>query len=159
LKLADLSRGGESLPREGALHEVDQNVADRLQIAPATLLDAQVRTKTRVTGSTCQILVFFKSAVHPVSVSVLFAQTKIYHVDYFRFAVLTDDEILRFYVSVDHVYLMQVLYSTYLLLYKFTSWSAIKQTVYRLNFLLHFSNNSSKFGPIKSKTITLYSFS
>ena len=118
-----------------------------------------MRTKTRVTGSPCQILVFFKSAVHPVSVSVLFAQTKIYHVDYFRFAVLTDDEILRFYVSVDHVYLMQVLYSTYLLLNKFTSWSAIKQTVYRLNFLLHFSNNSSKFGPIKSKTITLYSFS
>ena len=41
----------------------------------------------------------------------------------------------------------------------YTSWSAIRQTVYKLNFLLHFSNNSSKFSPIRSNTITLYSFS
>ena len=118
-----------------------------------------MRTETGVTGGSCQILVFFVSVVHSTSIPVLLAQTEIYQVNYFLFLFLSYHEILWFYITVDKIYWMQIFYTTYLLFNNYTSWSAIKQTVFKLNFLLHFSNNSSKFRPIRSKTITLYSLS
>lgn len=45
--------GLESLPRKTSLEEVDQNVADGLEIVSARLLDTQVIVDRGVTGSTC----------------------------------------------------------------------------------------------------------
>lgn len=48
----------QSLPRESALQEVHKDVAERLQIVSATLLDPEMICNASVARSPCEVLVF-----------------------------------------------------------------------------------------------------
>lgn len=118
LVLLSLGLGLEALPRQRAAVEVHEHVAERLEIVATTLLDAHVRVDGGVAGRARQILVLAVGDVLVgARVAKLLGQTEIDYVDQVAFLGQAHQEVVRLDVSMDEVFRVYVLYSTYLFLF------------------------------------------
>lgn len=116
LVLLALVRRVGSLPRQRALQEVHQHVAQRLQVVAPAQLDAEVRVDARVPGGPDEAAVFFvRDVVQGLRVSVLLGQVEVQDV-HFGGALLESlpvnrgyhGEVLGLDISVDVVLVVHV---------------------------------------------------
>lgn len=123
----DLSRGGhlllhntivllllsgslKTLPRKRAAAEVEHNIAQRLHVVTARLLDTKMGVDGGITGSTSQVLVLSVGDVEVgLGITVLLGKTKIDNVDLVSALTDTHEEIVGLDISVDKGFGVDVL--------------------------------------------------
>ena len=105
-----LRRRFEALPREGATHEVHEDVAERLQVVPAALFHAQVGVNTGVAGGAGETLALLVRNVGPgAQVTILFGKSVVDEEEFIALAPDAHEEVVWFDVSVDEVLVVYVL--------------------------------------------------
>ncbi len=93
------------------MHKVNQDVSDGLKVVSPALLNTQMSVNWRVSRSSCQASVLFVWYVlMSLNVSVLFAQAEIDAMQNVWILSDSNQEIFRFYVSVDVVFSMKQLH-------------------------------------------------
>ena len=97
-----LRAAGETLPRQLALQEVEQDVADGFEIVTAGLLVAQVRRQGGIPGRAGQVLALAEGNVLAFRVFEALCQAEVNDVNVVLGALgRTDEEVVRLDVSVD----------------------------------------------------------
>lgn len=92
----------ESLPRQRSTAKVEHDIAERLHVVTARLLDAQVSVDRRITSGASQVLVLSVRNVEVrLGVAVLLGQTEIDHVDLVAALTDTHEEVVGLDVTVD----------------------------------------------------------
>lgn len=92
----------ETLPRKGTAAEVEHDIAKRLHVIAARLLDTQVSVDGSVTGSASKVLVLSVRDVEvSLRVAVLLGQTEVNNVDLVATLANTHQEVVGLDVSVD----------------------------------------------------------
>lgn len=105
-----LRRSLESLPRERATEEVHENVSERLEIIPTSLLNAQMGVDRRVTGGSCQVLVLpVRDVEMGLGVAVLLRKAKIDDIDLVSALANTHKEVVGLDIAVNEVARVDVL--------------------------------------------------
>ena len=103
-----LAAPGEALPRQSSLDEVQQDVADSLQVVSSGLLNSLVRGDGGIPSRACQILAVLVGNVLALAVLVALGQTEIDNVDVVtRGLRTTNQEIIRLNVSMADAFAMQ----------------------------------------------------
>mmetsp|Transcript_12576 Transcript_12576/g.26627 ORF Transcript_12576/g.26627 Transcript_12576/m.26627 type:complete len:345 (+) Transcript_12576:829-1863(+) len=101
--------GFESLPGKRPADEIHQDVTQRLEVVPAALLDTDVGVDRGVPRRPGQVLVLAVGYVLVgAGIAVLFGQTEIDNVDDALALAQSDQEIVRFDVSVDEGFRVDV---------------------------------------------------
>jgi hypothetical protein len=97
-----LGAARKSLPRQGALKEVEEHMPDGLKVVASALLDALVGGDGGVAGSSRQVLAILVGDVFTLAVAEAFGQTKVDNVNGVlgRFSG-ANEEVIRLYVPVD----------------------------------------------------------
>lgn len=97
-----LSSSLQTLPGEGTTAEVEHDVAERLHVITARLLNTQVSVDTGVTGSTSKVLVLTVGDVEvSLRVTVLLRETEINDIDLVSALADTHQEVVGLDVTVD----------------------------------------------------------
>lgn len=143
---------------------------------------AKMRADGGVTGSASQVLVLtVRNVLVSFRIAIALSQPKIYTIENttfntascqqtnyvynIRFLSKPNQEVVRFDVAMHKILRVNVFNTWYLSVRTYTlqanhektSWSASINTVLRLNLRLQYWNRSSRLGPRRSITITLYS--
>ena len=104
----------EPLPRQTALHEVEEHVANRFQIIPSTLLLALVRIERCVPRRTREVLAVPVPDVLPIRRLVVLGQPKVNDVQVVLRAVLaTNQKVIWFDITVYDSFLVALLNPLY----------------------------------------------
>lgn len=102
----------QPLPRQTPAQEVQQHVADGLEVVAARLLVADVRVDARVPGGAGQVLTFPEGDVLAVGVLVALGEAEVDDVDVVLVCVVApDQEVVRLDVSVDNALFVDLLNS------------------------------------------------
>ena len=105
-----LGATGQTLPRQLTLDEVEQDVADRLQIVTSGLLNALVGGNGGVSGGTGQVLAILVGNVLAIAVLVALCETEINNVDVVTGRIrTTDKEVIRLDITMDNALLVDLL--------------------------------------------------
>lgn len=111
-----LRASGQTLPRETASQEVQQHVANCLEVVPPRLFVADVSVDTGVAGGACEVLALPERNVLAVGVLVTLGKTEINDVDVVLVGVIAaDQEVVWLDVSVDDALFVDFLNSLDLL--------------------------------------------
>ena len=90
------------LPREAAFQKIDEDINKRFEIIPSSLFYSEVSVDGGISGSTCEIFVVFISNMFFVLADILFGKSEVDH-EYFRYVLFpANEEVVRFYVPVEH---------------------------------------------------------
>ena len=98
----------EILPRERSSKEVDDHVTDCFQVISSRLFLTKMGGEGGVSGGSCQILTFYEWDVLSLRILVALSQTEINDVDVVASGVCTDQEVIRFNVSMNYSFLMNL---------------------------------------------------
>lgn len=105
----------KALPRKSTTKEVHENISERFEIVPTSLLDSQMCINRCVTCSACQILVLpVRNMQMGLRVAELFRQAKIDDVDLVTALANAHEEVIRLDVSVDEIAGVDVFDARYL---------------------------------------------
>lgn len=105
-----LSSSLEALPRERAAAEIEHDVAKRLHIITARLLNAKMGVNRGITGSAGQVLVLSVRNVEVgLGISVLLGEAEINNVDLVATLADTHEEVVGLDVAVDEGFSMDIL--------------------------------------------------
>lgn len=105
-----LSSRLKTLPGQRTTAEVEHNVAERLHVVTARLLDTQVGVDGGITSGTCQVLVLTVRDVEVrLGVSVLLGKTKVNNVDLVSTLANAHQEVVGLDISVDEALCVNVL--------------------------------------------------
>ena len=100
------------MPRQTAFEKIEEYEADRLQVITPALLNAKMRIDTGVAGGARQRFVIFVWNMFTCFwIAVSLYKAEIYNVNDVLFLTVTDEEVIRFHVSVDEVIIVQELQS------------------------------------------------
>lgn len=92
----------ESLPGKGTLVEVHHDVANRLEVVSAGLLDPEMSVNRSVAGSAGQgFAISIRDMAAIFWVTEALCQSKIYHINSVFFFPQSDQKIVRFDISVE----------------------------------------------------------
>lgn len=99
----------QALPRQRASHEVEQDVTDRLEVISARLLNAFVGRDGSVAGRAGEVLAVLVGDVFSLAVFVALSQAEIDDIDVVTSSFSSSDQkVVRFDVSVDNAFLMDL---------------------------------------------------
>mmetsp|Transcript_24934 Transcript_24934/g.73988 ORF Transcript_24934/g.73988 Transcript_24934/m.73988 type:complete len:422 (-) Transcript_24934:15-1280(-) len=105
-----LGRSLEPLPGQRAAQEVHEHVAERLEVVPPALLDAEMRVDGRVPRRAGQVLVLaVRDVLVRLGVAVLFREPKVDAVDQVGLAAEPDQVVVGLDVAVDEGLVVNVL--------------------------------------------------
>ena len=97
----------QTLPWQSTFDEVHKHHSDLLQIIPACLLNAQMSVEAGVASSPCQLLIVLVRDVSTSSgVFIPLGQSKVNYIDNVLLLSKTDQEIVRFDISMKETILM-----------------------------------------------------
>ena len=102
----------EALPWQGAPEEVDENVADRLQVVPAALLEAEVCVRAAVASRAGEVLALFVGDVLVrLRVAVLLCEAEVDDVDVVALLARAHEEVVRLDVAVQEAFRVDELHA------------------------------------------------